>query len=1195
MKHPHDHPLSHLSRTTLLLLLMLAFVAGSAAAQVPSFSKTFVPSTIGPGSVSTLRFDITNGSSSPVRNLAFTDTLPAGMTIASPAQATATCVATVSAPDGGNTISFSSDGLGGSSGCTITVDVTGSTAGTYTNVSGDLTSDAGNSGSATATLTVADDRPGFTKAFSPSSVSFGGRSTLTFTIDNTANANAAYNMSFSDSLPSGMVVASPANATTTCSNSVLSATAGGDTITLGFAGFNLSSVSAGGSCTVSVDVLGNAVGPLGNTSGELSTSPQFGGFRSSGKAAAVLNVTADRLSLIKSFTDDPVPPGSTVTLAFTLYNLDRSSSASSIAFTDDLDATLSGLTAISTPVSNPCGAGSSLSGTSVLSLTGASLGPADSCTFSVTLQVPAGASAGNYSNTTSQVTGDLGGRPVTGSAASDILAVSAVPTLTKTFLDNPVGAGDSTTLELTITNTSQTFPATDISFVDEFDINLPTASATPGSDFCGVGSTATYTPLTNPTGFDATPARLQVSNASLEPGESCTFSITLDVSVGAPTGTYTNTTSDVTATVNGETVTGSPASDDLQVVSAPQLTKEFIDDPATPGGTVTLQFTLTHDENAPGDATSIAFTDDLDATLSGLVATGLPQSDVCGVGSQLSGTSTLSFTGGSLAPGASCTFNVSLQVPAAATPGSYTNTTSTVVADVLGVTAMKTAATDDLKIAGLTLTKEFTDDPVLPGGTVTLHFTIDNINPTADATDIYFTDRLGDALSGLVATGLPANDVCGTGSSLSSISGGSQLIFQGGNLTPGTSCSFDVSLDVPVSAEDGTYVNRTTDFRATVDGNTVLFDNATDVLTVDSNYLALTKEFIDDPAAPGGTVTLELSVTNLSSTDSVADIAFTDDLDAALSGLVSASGTLSDVCGVGSQVSGTSTLSLTGGTLPAGGSCVFDVTLNVPSSVDLGQQYVNTTSSVTGTIGGASVYGTPASDTLQIDFITFTKSFGGDTSPGGTVTLTFHIENLDPDDPISGLRFTDDLDAVIPGLSAIGLPQDGVCGEGSSLDGTTFLSLSQGSLLPGGSCTFSVTLQVPGSASGGTFVNTTSDLYADNLRVADPASDALTVVVVVDSDGDGVLDDVDVCPGTVIPEGVPTDHLGVNHFALVDGDFVFDTTPPKGKGPQASFTTDDTAGCSCEQIIAALHLGKGHEKFGCSLGAMRNWVDLVNP
>jgi hypothetical protein len=72
---------------------------------------------------------------------------------------------------------------------------------------------------------------------------------------------------------------------------------------------------------------------------------------------------------------------------------------------------------------------------------------------------------------------------------------------------------------------------------------------------------------------------------------------------------------------------------------------------------------------------------------------------------------------------------------------------------------------------------------------------------------------------------------------------------------------------------------------------------------------------------------------------------------------------------------------------------------------------------------------------------------------------------------------------------------------------------------------------------------------------------------------------------------VPTVRLGVNRFALTDGDAVFDTTPPEGEGPGATFTLDDTGGCSCEQIIDRLGLGLGHRKFGCSLGAMQSWVD----
>lgn len=98
-----------------------------------------------------------------------------------------------------------------------------------------------------------------------------------------------------------------------------------------------------------------------------------------------------------------------------------------------------------------------------------------------------------------------------------------------------------------------------------------------------------------------------------------------------------------------------------------------------------------------------------------------------------------------------------------------------------------------------------------------------------------------------------------------------------------------------------------------------------------------------------------------------------------------------------------------------------------------------------------------------------------------------------------------------------------------------------------------------------------------------------------DSDGDGVVDPIDACPDTVIPEAtVPGVGLGVNRFALVDDDFDFDTTPPEGEGPGRSYNTADTAGCSCEQIIGALGLGNGHRKFGCSISAMDEWVILVD-
>ena len=112
------------------------------------------------------------------------------------------------------------------------------------------------------------------------------------------------------------------------------------------------------------------------------------------------------------------------------------------------------------------------------------------------------------------------------------------------------------------------------------------------------------------------------------------------------------------------------------------------------------------------------------------------------------------------------------------------------------------------------------------------------------------------------------------------------------------------------------------------------------------------------------------------------------------------------------------------------------------------------------------------------------------------------------------------------------------------------------------------------------------------LRASD--HDGFVLFLTKDKDNDGVNDDADVCPGTTIPETLGRD-LGVNRFALIDDDFSFDTTASRGKGPGRSYSTEDTAGCSCTQIIAAQGLGNGHTKFGCSIGAMQNWNSLVNP
>jgi len=1081
-------------------------VAAGAQAQ-PTLSKVFVPSAIGPGSVSTATLTLANNTGGPVTDLAFTDSLPMAITIADPAFASTTCALAVggalSAPAGGSTISLSDAVLPNGGTCTVTVDVTASTPGAHTNPAVTLSSSAGSSDSAAVDLTVDAELAGFSKSFAPAAVDLGGRSTLTFTIDNSANASLLAGAAFTDPLPAGLEVAGPANATTDCSGPLglaLVATPGTSTISFDADGSGLAPgfevLGPGEICTVSVDVVATAGGSQDNGSEELlgsyGTNPSL---LSSGAANASLDVTVTPLALTKSFLDDPVAPGGAVTLEFRIFNFNRSDAASDLAFSDDLAATLTGLT-FSSLLLNDCGGTVNGVGTTNLALSGGSLGPGGSCTVRASLAVPSGSAPGVYPNTTSAVTGVVGGSPVVGNMASENLYVEPVPVIVKEFVDDPVNPGDTVELEFTITNTSTTSGATGIAFQDIFDTILPTASVTPGNGCCGAGSTCTFNAQT-----PGSASRFTLSNGSLAAagmaGDSCTFSLTLDVDGNAPGGTYPNTTSPVSATVDGLAVSGVPASDDLVVVSAPSLVKVFTDDPALPGGTVTLEFTLTHPAEAPGAATNITFTDDLAATLSGLTALLPPSPDPpCGAGSSLSGSAGntfLTLSGGSLLPGEECTFTVPLSVPAMAALGTYPNTTSGVTADVGGAAATSAAASDDLVLSGLSFTKEFLGNPVIPGDTVILRFTITNLDPDLDATDISFTDDLGDVLPGTpdlsVVTALPASFCGGT----MSLIGTDFLAFSGGTITSGAPpCVIDLTLQVPVGVASNVYSNVTSSLTADLDGPVVVAP-ANDDLEVDGDRLVLTKEFTDDPVSPGSSANLRFTLTNLDPARAASDVAFTDGLDAVLAGLT-ASGLPFAACGgTVDGIPDSSVVDFSGGSLAGGADCSFDVTVQVPAGADAGD-YPNTTGSVSGLIDGLAVSGDPATGTLSVlGQVSFRKSFAGPTVAGGTAVLTFTLINGDAS-PIDRLVFSDDLDAVIPGLVATNLPLSDPCGSGSQVSGTSTIELLAGSLpASGGTCSFDVELAVPVGAAPGTFGNTTSDLRSFGVTVAPAATADLMV------------------------------------------------------------------------------------------------------
>lgn len=108
-----------------------------------------------------------------------------------------------------------------------------------------------------------------------------------------------------------------------------------------------------------------------------------------------------------------------------------------------------------------------------------------------------------------------------------------------------------------------------------------------------------------------------------------------------------------------------------------------------------------------------------------------------------------------------------------------------------------------------------------------------------------------------------------------------------------------------------------------------------------------------------------------------------------------------------------------------------------------------------------------------------------------------------------------------------------------------------------------------------------------NAGQEDFDGDGLGNVCDDDIDGDTVPNEADVCENTVA-DAIAEDDLKKRHYAWYEGaDFV------SGGNNDPVFSIADTGGCSGEQIIEALGLGKGHLRNGLSLSALRTWVDLV--
>ena len=244
----------------------------------PTIGVSFNPVIINAGGISTKTITLINPNARPAALTApLVDNLPAGLLIAATPNAVTTCGGVLAAPAGGTAFSLTGGTIpGGAPGsCTVTVNVTAAVGGTYINTlpAGSLqTNNGSNSAAAIASLTVIPPTgpPVLSVAFSPVTISAGGVSTKTITLINPNATPAILTAPFTDTLPAGLVIATPPNASTTCGG-VLTAPAGGSAFTL--TGGIIPGGSPG-SCTVTVNVTAATTGNYFNTlpAGALQTS-----------------------------------------------------------------------------------------------------------------------------------------------------------------------------------------------------------------------------------------------------------------------------------------------------------------------------------------------------------------------------------------------------------------------------------------------------------------------------------------------------------------------------------------------------------------------------------------------------------------------------------------------------------------------------------------------------------------------------------------------------------------------------------------------------------------------------------------------------------------------------------------------------------------------------------------------------------
>jgi len=509
-----------------------------------------------------------------------------------------------------------------------------SVPGVAINTTSAVTSNEGGTGNtATASLIVLGP-PQISKAFAPAGIQPNGVSTLTVTITNPIpNAAALSGVSFTDSFPANLVVATPNGLTNTCGGTA-TATAGSGSVSL-----TGGTVAVNSNCTVSVNVTASFTGAYLNSTGPVSSTNGGTG----ATASATLSV-ANPPTISKLFLPTSVPANQTTLLSFTITNPNSNSTPpnndvtlTGISVTDALPA---GMT-IASPngASNTCGGTlTATAGSTSLSLTGGTIAPAvglvaprrgpvrpqqtpiadGECFIAVLVQANA---TGNYNNTTGAISANESGPGATSNTATlTVTPEPLAPTLTKVFGAGTILVGQSTSLTFTVANPNPSTQLVNINFTDTLPSGLTIATPSGLTGTC-VSDGASITAV-------AGTAVIALNSLTLAGAGACSFSVNVTAST---VGVKTNTTSAIAGSFNNgnggfDVITGGTATAALTVNGVPTVTiTKFHNGNFAHGQTGAMYGISVGNASTASGATSglVTLTDTLPAGLTATAITGV--------------------------------------------------------------------------------------------------------------------------------------------------------------------------------------------------------------------------------------------------------------------------------------------------------------------------------------------------------------------------------------------------------------------------------------------------------------------------------------------------------------------------------------------------------------------------------------------